>query len=67
MFMPVYNQQTHAMQKPFFFGGSQVPVVLDLPSKSIHGAGTRENMSCNPVKFVPHLKGKPMLLQKKYT
>ena len=64
MFMPVKNQPTHSVQKPFFFGGAQVPDVLGLPAKSIHGAGTVENMKCEPKKFVPYQKGKPMVVKK---
>ena len=60
MFMPVYTQTTHNNQKPFYFGGSTVPVVLDLKPSSIHGGGTRETPP-KPRKNIPHQKGKPML------
>jgi len=60
MFIQLYNQKTNNQLKPFYFGGSQVPVVLDLPHSSLHGGGTRENAS-KPKLFVLHQNGKPMV------
>ena len=57
--MPV-KTKTHNQQKTFYFGGSNVPIVLDLKPSSIHGAGTKETPP-KPRNKIPHQKGKPML------
>lgn len=57
--MPL-KMKTDNQQKPFYFGGSNVPTVLNLKSSSIHGAGTKETPP-KPRKMVPHQKGKEML------
>ena len=59
MFVPV-KTKTHNQQKPFYFGGSNVPLVLEIPHKSFHGAGTKETEP-KPRRKVPHQKGKEML------
>ena len=69
MFVPV-KTKTHNQQKPFYFGGSNVPIVLDIQSSSIHGAGTKETppVPRRPVLHhtlgtIPHQKGKKITLK----
>tara|TARA_R100001224_G_C4003545_1_gene143575 strand:+ start:272 stop:577 length:306 start_codon:yes stop_codon:yes gene_type:complete len=42
----VLRQQTKSgeLQVPFFFGGSQVPTALNLPSNSFQGSGRKKGM-----------------------
>ena len=62
------NNKTHSNQKPFFFGGSQVPFLLDLQPNQFHGTGLRKdaNKVVSKAKKIIQQKGKTLKKPKMY-
>lgn len=51
----IIPMQSGGLQKPFFFGGSQVPINLGISDNELSGKGIRHYGKVN---FRPELKGK---------
>jgi hypothetical protein len=52
MLNDIVPMESGGYQKPFFFGGSQVPTALEIPDRDISGSGYSK------INFKPIVKGK---------
>ena len=60
MFMRVAVQRTHNVQTPHYFGGSQVPIHLDLKPSMYSGRGVKSEKVAKEKKKL-YQKGKEMV------
>ena len=60
MFVRLSTQKTHNVQRPFYFGGSDVPLGLDLNPKVFQGTGKKTN-KVGKVGMKLYQKGKKMI------